>query len=554
MESKMWDTRYSDLTKSLLEVPGAPYTRQVADATLQQMYNTYTESERTIKKSNNAKQGYDAFNERLGLTRATDIVNEKLRKMAYSNPSKKKLVESVITTTSNVANPAQAVVDFVGIFYPQSTIHFMTDALVLPRKNDVVYRMTSRYGNTSAGQNTGQIVFQPPEYGLYASLLKDEALTAPTGGPTYSYSYTTFYPSTPGTNNIYINIVNSVTAATDTLVMVDVPSFASNTSGLDFPQEGTFIVVSGTVGVTSATGTIVYSSGAGSLITLTVILATNWTPVPNPSLLNPNDSNATQYITYNYNYQSDDFTTTQINSLYIDVENITLNATAHPIKLVTSTEVEFQLNSLAGVSAINSNQQAATGLISLERDLQFINGLQLMAGTSTQINFNAGYEVYYPVSGTYSTFETVINAARSLIQNAMGRGTVTTMVTGSQAADIVMYCPSFKPSGVTAPVGPYLYGTLQDGAVTVIKNPFMDPTTYLLYFKGYGPGDAPVLYGNWIEFYATPDIQMYDLNNYQTVASFYDMVPNWLTTPGQIPGSTGGYVWRGYVQNYQAPH
>ncbi len=68
-----------------------------------------------------------------------------------------------------------------------------------------------------------------------------------------------------------------------------------------------------------------------------------------------------------------------------------------------------------------------------------------------------------------------------------------------------MYCPSFEAVATEAPIGPYLYGTLQGGAVKIVKNPYFPANEFVIYFKGFGPGDNPVLYASWLDLYVTPD-------------------------------------------------
>jgi hypothetical protein len=97
-----------------------------------------------------------------------------------------------------------------------------------------------------------------------------------------------------------------------------------------------------------------------------------------------------------------------------------------------------------------------------------------------------------------------------------------------------------------------MIGTLMDGTVSVIFNPFLNPAaateTFIAYFKGFGPGDAPVIHGDWLPFYVTPEITMYDMNSYQSVASWYvQQVNPWVSTSDLQSGS---YVWAGIVENF----
>ena len=414
------------------------------------------------------------------------------------------LTESVNTTTSNILSPAQAIVDMVGIFTPQSVIHHLCDPISVPRMTDIVYRLMPKFSETAAGVTAGETLFQKPTDGTYASVYRNTLV--PADGTQTSFTITLQPgPATPNTVVVVATIGGVQYVATD------------NGRGSIVSQVGNQI-----------SGTIVYEvPGNQSTMNLTFLTAPD---------------NLTNISTdWNYDYEADDFNNTLIRSIYIEVDNVNIRAVAHPLRVTVSSQAEFELKSLADYSMITASQEAALGLISNERDIRYINTLRKMALTDAGLNFDAAESVYYPVSGKFSTFETVVNYARFLIQTYMGRGTVTTIVGGAALAGVVAYCPSFKAAAAEAPIGPYLYGTLQDGSVRVIVAPYMPTTEFVIYFKGYGPGDNPVLYASWLDLYVTPDITMYDLNTYQALASFYDI---------QVNEFVVGYVWRGYITNY----
>lgn len=418
----------------------------------------------------------------------------------------KTLIESVNTTTSNVLSPAQAIVDMVGIFTPQSVIHHMCDPISVPRMTDIVYRLMPKFSESAAGVLAGETLFQKPTDGTYASVYRTTLV--PANGVLTNYAITLQPgPATPNT-------------VTVTAIIGGIEYVAAD--------DGFGNIVS-RVG-NQITGTIVYDNGANQG-------AMNLTFATAPDNLTNITTN------WNYDYEADDFTNTLIRSIYIEVDNVNIRATAHPLRITVSAQAEFELKSLADYSMISAAQESALGLISNERDLRYINLLLQMGLTDPNLNFDATPQQYYPVSGLFATFETKVNYARSLIQAYMGRGTVTNIVGGTNLCDIVMYCPTFEAVATEAPIGPYLFGTLQDGAVKIIKNPYMPVNEFVMYFKGYGPGDNPVLYASWLDLYVTPDIQLYDLNSYQSLASFYDMVINPFVQ---------GYVWKGFITNYVA--
>lgn len=426
---------------------------------------------------------------------------------AYFDKSMSGLInESVNTTTSNVLSPAQAIVDMVGIFTPQSVIHHMCDPISVPRMTDIVYRLMPKYSETAAGVVAGETLFQKPTNGTYASVYRNTL--APADGVATTYAIT-LQPG-PATPNTVV-----VTATIGGI------QYVANDNGF-----GNIVSVVGN----EISGTIVYDNGSNQ-------------GAVNLTFTNPPDNLTDIIIDWNYDYEADDFNNTLIRSIYIEVDNVNIRATAHPLRITVSAQAEFELKSLADYSMISAAQEAALGLISNERDLRFINVLRQMALTDPNLSFDATPQIYYPVSGLFATFETKVNYARSLIQVYMGRGTVTTIIAGANTCDIVMYCPSYQAVATEAPIGPYLFGTLQDGAVKIIKNPYMPQAEFVMYFSGYGPGDNPVLYASWLDLYVTPDIQMYDMNSYQSLASFYDMKINEFVV---------GYVWKGYITGYVA--
>ena len=79
---------------------------------------------------------------------------------------------------------------------------------------------------------------------------------------------------------------------------------------------------------------------------------------------------------------------------------------------------------------------------------------------------------------------------------------------------------------MVAPIGPHKIGTLRDGTVAVIKNPFMNQNTYVIGFKGYVMGDAATILAEWIPLYATPVFQAPELQNYQGMTSLYHLENN----------------------------
>ena len=527
-----WADRYPQLTESLLGKDGAAYSKQAADASFVSMYATYDHLNESMDDISHS--GSTAF-------KTIKLLNKGLRVQDLSNY----ISESTNTSTGDINNPAYSVIDMVGIFYPGSVIHHLTDVMPLPQKWNKVFRIMPRFGQNGGGVTAGQIVFQNPTDGTYASIFR--SLKSATPGVTTNDGLIQ-----PG--SLFITFIASKTAGAQnvTITIVDQPN-----AGSAYPSPSAGILVETDNYGALASGTVTYSNSTDQSV-IAFTLAAGWT-------LNaagtPAGNNGMYNYTYLYDYQDDDFNNTDIRTLGLTIETVEMTAKAHPLRITVSTELEFEMKSLANASAINSLQQTAVGLISNERDLSYIGKLSIAANSGdTTLIFNASPSIYYPVASKYRNFELVLNEVDALIRQTMGRGTLTTLVVGRIGRNVAMMCPTFKPAKSESNIGPVLFGTLRDGEVSLVYNPYQQDViatgtgTYVAYFKGYGAGDAPVLMGDWLPFYITPEMQMYDLNNYQAFASFYDQEYNpWVISQNAATGgnvANGGYVWSGTITNY----
>lgn len=501
-----WEKRYPQLVESLVERINPEtgknlnkYAPNVADTTLVCQHQTKTLMERQLAQG---AMKSDSFTRNIAFLDRYTGANAVTK---YLSESTGTLVESTITTTNNIFNPAYSVVDMMGILYPGSQLHNMTDVMPIPQKYNKAFRMMPRFSNTGGGVNPNDYVFQNPTDGYYASTYANATLT---GQATLTGPFNISLPNAPVLpNSVYITL----NAGNVSYIIQD--DGAGNLVCLSNPA----LLVAGS--------SISYgASGTPALVSFSTTIAISAAPLD------------TIVVAYDNDYQNDTFMTTDIRSVFLDFETLDLEAQANPLRITVSQEMEFEIQSLSQSSCLESLQQISVGLLSNERDIRYINNLRAVAVYNPELDFNASSLAYPNVALTavYSTFETRINAARSLIQNSMGRGDVTTIIAGTQASDILMYCPTFQPSQVKNPIGPYLFGTLQDGSISIIKNPYQPVNEYVVYFKGYTAVDAPILHADWIPFYVTDKIQMYDLNNYQAFSSWYTQVKNPWVTRGNV--------------------
>ncbi len=513
-----WEYRYPQLVESLTEKINPEtgknsnkYSTKVADATLVCAHNTY---ERFMENMNDV-----SFYQSSGFQKNLSLLNKVLKADVLSNYISEstqtgKMTESTITTTNNVYNPAYSVVDMMGVTYPGSVLHNLTDVMPIPQKWNKAFRLMPRFSDNGGGVTANEIIFQNPTDGYYASTFRTANLTGQAGntGP-----FNIPLPDGPvAFGSVYITL----NAGGTTYIVQD-----DGAGNLVCQQNPALLVVGSSV--------IYDNASSQGLVTFSTTIPISVAPLD------------TIVVGYDNDYQNDTFMNSDIRSVFLDYETLDLQAQANPLRITVSQEMEFEIKSLSDTSCVETLQQVAVGLLSNERDIRYMNNIRRVAVYNPALDFQAS-SLAYPniaLSAVYSLFELKVNMARSLIQNSMGRGDVSTLIVGTQAADILMYCPSFEASDIRNPIGPYLFGTLQNGAVSIIKNPYMAVNEYVIYFKGYTAVDAPILHADWIPFYVTDKLQMYDFNNYQAFASWYTQVKNpWVT---QGVNTTGGYVWKG---------
>ena len=205
-----------------------------------------------------------------------------------------------------------------------------------------------------------------------------------------------------------------------------------------------------------------------------------------------------------------------------------------------STQAQLAASSHLDLDIPDVLTNLVASFIKQERDMLLINGIQAVATPDSNLDFNATPPTNYSKLAKYAEIELKLNYAESATQYTNGRGGVSWILCGNNAADIWRNAASFVPSGVVAPIGPHSIGTLRDGTVEVIKVPFMDKNKYITGFKGYVVGDAATIMAEWIPLYASPTFQAPDLNQYQGMMSLYAIVQN--NVSYYKSGTVSGYV------------
>jgi hypothetical protein len=394
------------------------------------------------------------------------------------------------TFTQNLGPLVPKVIDLVRIFYPNMVAHDLVDIQPLDRQNGEIFVIRPVFSNTAAGVTAGDQVFKTPTDGTYASEQQTTTLAGSGSGP-----YT----------------------ATATLLPLRPDNVAIYAAGV---QVGIDDGAGGIVGTTVSAGTVNYTSGA---------ISVTFTGTPSAP------------VTAGSRYSAED-TPTNIRKLSLNLSTIPVQARPHPLRVDWSVQAQLAAAAHLDIDVPQTLADAVASFIKQERDVQLINKILSGAVYDASLDFNATAPTNYSRLARYAEIELKLNYAESAIQYGEGRGGVSWILCGTNAADIWRNCNGFEPSDVVAPVGPHKIGTLRDGTVAVIKNPFMNRNTYVIGFKGYVMGDAATILAEWIPLYATPVFQGPDLINQQGMTSLYHLENN----------QAAAYYRYGNISNYGA--
>lgn len=378
------------------------------------------------------------------------------------------------TFVNNLGPLVPKVVDLVRIFYPNMVAHDLVDIQAIDRQNGEIFVVRPVYDQTAAGVNAGDQVFKKVTDGTYASENMTFATTGTTTGP---YTGTaTLLPLKPNNVSVYVDGVQV---------------------GVD---DGNGAIV----GPDITAGTVNYATGA-------VSVTFSSTPAAAPTV-------GARY--------SSEATPDNIRSLSLNLSTIPVQAQSHPLRVNWSVQAQLAAAAHLDVDIPQTLADAVASFIKQERDVSLINKILAGAVHDSNLDFNATAPTNYSRLARYAEIELKLNYAESAIQVGEGRGGVSWVLCGTNAADIWRNCNGFEPSDVVAPIGPHKIGTLRDGTVAVIKNPFMNRDTYVIGFKGYVMGDAATILAEWIPLYATPVFQAPELQNYQGMTSLYHLENN----------------------------
>lgn len=437
------------------------------------------------------------------------------------------LKEDVTSATAGlapgVATLTPRVVDIVNVFYPQMVANYICDIQALDRQTGEIFIIKTRYSQSAAGVQAGDIVFEKP---------------------TLNGSYSSeWYMYTPATIAAHVDLnlanPNGGEPFKDESAEIPTENYAVRAGSVRVYLEGKEIArdygdgnIQGSKGVKD-TSSVDYATGEISL-----------------------DLDETYFadaISANLKVTAKASRDTEINddtirSIEFDVLAQPITAQEHPLMSAYSVASQLVMNAHLAIDAdeLISNQLAGT--IRWERDLALISTVAQAAKADTSLDFDCqanGQNL--TLKQRYSSYDVFVSTARGIIQETMGRGTVEYMIVSTtQGLPIVEQIEGFKAAPESKkPVGPYLAGTLRDGTISVIAvpytstNPVMNEDEIIFGFKGFQMGDSAIILAEWVPLYFTPTFQAPNLKNHKGCLSFYDLFVN-----------NPKYLVKGAIKNY----
>lgn len=378
--------------------------------------------------------------------------------------------------------------------------NYIADIQALDRQSGQIFTIKTRYSETAAGVNAGDIVFEKATDGGYSS----------EGNVSYGAAQTvaasvTFTPAAALESGATVKV-----RAGSFIVRMNGKEIARD-YGEDTSMEGvggTYVVigngVSGTVDAQSGVATLAFDMAKF-------------------------DAAATVTAEAYYDTEIDE---DLIRKIQFDIPNQPILAKEHPLMSSYSVAAGLVMNAHLAIDTdeLISNQLAGT--IRWERDLALVKTVAEAAKLDASLTFDcAANGTNLTLAQRYSSYTTTISSARGLIQEIAGRGTVDfIIVSASKGLVIVEQIEGFKAAPeAKKPIGPYLAGTLRDGTINVIAVPYtktLADDQVVFGFKGFQLGDSSVILAEWVPLYMTPTFQAPNLRNHKGCLSFYDLFVN----------------------------
>lgn len=428
------------------------------------------------------------------------------------------LHEDAINATANtllspgVATLTPQVVDIVNVFYPNMVANYIADIQALDRQSGQIFTIKTRYSEAAAGVEAGDIVFEKATDGTYST----EGVIA----------YDAVAAAADMTMEPNANLVDST-------VKVRAGSFIVKVAGKEVARDyGADTALDGKGGEYVIAGKGI--SGTLDAQTGKATLKVD---------MDMYDAEAEFVAEASYDTEHDE---DLIRKIQFDIPNQPILAKEHPLMSSYSVAAGLVMNAHLAIDTDELISNQIAGTIRWERDLGLVKAVSDAAKLNASLTFDcAANGENLTLQQRYSSYTTTISAARGIIQEVAGRGTVDFIIcSASQGLPVIEQIEGFKAAPeAKKPIGPYLAGTLRDGTINVIAVPYtktLAADQVVFGFKGFQLGDSAIILAEWVPLYFTPTFQAPNLRNHKGALSFYDLFVN-----------KPEYLVKGAIANFQ---
>ena len=413
---------------------------------------------------------------------------------------------AVSLLSPGVASLTPRVVDIVNVFYPQMVANYIADIQALDRQSGQIFVIKTRYSQTAAGVEAGDIVFEKATDGTYSS----EYIGY---GAKKIAAEVTAEPTTPMTDvegaTVKVRAGSFVVRLAGKEVARD---YGNGSAKMDGVNEGKYTVIGRGVA-----GTVDAQTGEAKLTFDEAMFADAITAQAEVTFEAAVDTETDVDL---------------IRKVQFDIPNQPILAKEHPLMSSYSVAAGLVMNAHLAIDTDELISNQIAGTIRWERDLTLIRAVSAGAALEPDLTFDcAANGANLTLQQRYSSYTTVISSARGIIQEVAGRGTVEFIVcSASQGLPVIEQIEGFKAAPeAKKPIGPYLAGTLREGTISVIAVPYTSALAadqVIFGFKGFQLGDSAIVLAEWIPLYFTPTFQAPNLKNHKGALSFYDLFLN----------------------------
>ena len=411
---------------------------------------------------------------------------------------------AVSLLSPGVASLTPKVVDIVNVFYPQMVANYIADIQALDRQSGMIFTIKTRYSQTAAGVEEGDIVFEEATDGTYSSeyIGYDNAVAAATVNVAPSSDL-------PGDATVKIRAGSFIVRLAGKEIARD---YGNGSAKLNGVNEGKYNVIGRGVA-----GTVDAQTGEAE-ITLDAVLYADAI-----------EAKAVMSFEAAVDVETD---VDLIRKIQFDIPAQPILAKQHPLMSSYSVASGLVMNAHLAVDTDELIANQIAGTIRWERDLTLIRTVYAAAVADANLTFDcAANGANLTLQQRYSAYTTTISTARGIIQETAGRGTVEFIIcSAKEGLTVIEQIEGFKAAPeAKKPIGPYLAGTLREGTIAVIAVPYTKtlPSDQVVFgFKGFQLGDSSIILAEWIPLYFTPTFQAPNLKNHKGAMSFYDLFIN----------------------------